>query len=230
MLSAGLTIGLTWLFIGGMLTVVRHLLAYANRHIHSKQLLVALSVVLLLLSAYCTNAIGIHPIFGAFLMGLILPRKVLFIELVRAFDQVNAALFLPLYFVYSGLRTQIGLLSTPWMWLICLLVLVIACAGKIFGGTGAVRMMGESWRDALNLGILMNTRGLVELVVLNIGLDLGVLSPVMFTMLVMMALLTTGMASPLLSLLGHKQKISQETDDELPGSHSDQTLVMRRVT
>ncbi len=211
--SIVLTVGLTLLFIVCMLTVVRSLLAYADRHIRSKQLLVAFSIALLLLSAYCTNAIGIHPVFGAFLMGIILPRKPLFVELVRNIDQVNSVLFLPLFFVYSGLRTQVGLISSPWMWLICLLVLVIACVGKIGGGTFAVRFMGESWRDSLSMGVLMNTRGLVELIVLNIGLDLGVLSPTLFAMLVIMALVTTMMASPLLPLLGYKQKVSYETND-----------------
>src|SRR5207253_2160490 len=121
-------------FIVCMLVVVRPLLAYADRHIRSKQVLVAFSIILLLLSAFFTNAIGIHPIFGAFLMGIVLPRKTLFVELIRSIDQVNAVLFLPLFFVYSGLRTQIGLISSPWMWLICLLVLVIACVGKVAGG------------------------------------------------------------------------------------------------
>ncbi|HAE82368.1 MAG TPA: hypothetical protein DCK85_03190 [Ktedonobacter sp.] len=213
--SIALTVGLTLLFIACMLTVMRPLLAYADRHIRSKQLLAAISIILLLLSAYFTNSIGIHPVFGAFLMGIILPRKTFFVELVRSIDRVNGVLFLPLFFVYSGLRTQIGLISAPWLWLICLLVLVVACVGKIFGGTFAVRFMGESWQDSLSLGILMNTRGLVELIVLNIGLDLGVLSPTLFAMLVIMALVTTMMASPLLPLLGYKQKMSQDTSDDM---------------
>ena len=152
-------------------------------------------------------------------MGLILPRKPLFIDFVRNLDQVNTVLFLPLYFVYSGLRTQIGLLSTPWLWLICLLVLLIACVGKISGGALTVRFLGESWHDALSVGILMNTRGLVELIVLNIGLDLGVLSPTMFTILVIMALVTTMMASPLLSLLGYKQTLATHEEDEVDVPH-----------
>ena len=215
MASVAWTICLTLLFLVCMLAIVRPLLAFSYRRIHSKQAQVALCTILLLLSAYSTNAIGIHPIFGAFMMGIILPRKVLLVELVREFDQVNAALFLPLYFVSSGLRTQIGLISTPWLWLICLLVLVIACVGKICGGTLAVRFTGETWCDALSLGILMNTRGLVELIVLNMGLDLGVLSPTMFTMLVIMALVTTMMASPLLPLFGYKKAVIQERSEEI---------------
>ncbi len=213
--SVALTVELTLLFIVCMLAVVRPLLAYAVNNIRSNQLLVAFSIVLLLLSAYSTNTIGIHPIFGSFLMGIILPRKALFVELVRNIDQVNGVLFLPLFFVYSGLRTQIGLISSPGLWLICLLVLMIACVGKVFGGTFAVRFMGESWKDSLSLGVLMNTRGLVELIVLNIGLDLGALSPTLFAMLVIMALVTTMMASPLLLLLGYKRKVSHDTNDEI---------------
>src|SRR5437660_4429390 len=110
-----------------MLAVVRPLLAYADQRL-SQRLLVALTFILLLLSAYTTNAIGIHPVFGAFLTGIILPRRTMFIELVRSIDQTNNLLFLPLYFVYSGLRTQIGLISSPALWLICFLVLVVACA------------------------------------------------------------------------------------------------------
>src|SRR5947209_1462612 len=103
LLSIALTVGLTLLFIACMMTVMRPLLAYADRHIHSKQLLAAISIILLLLSAYFTNSIGIHPVFGAFLMGIILPRKTFFVELVRSIDRVNGVLFLPLFFVYSGL-------------------------------------------------------------------------------------------------------------------------------
>ena len=213
--SALLTLGLTLLFIGIMFTVVRPLLAYADRRISSKRVLIALSLVLLLLSAYFTNAIGIHPVFGAFLMGIILPRKTTYIEQVRSLDHVNNILFLPLFFVYSGLRTQIGLIGAPVLWLICLLVLVIACMGKILGSTLPIRWMGETWKESLTLGILMNTRGLVELIVLNIGLDLGVLSPTLFAMLVIMALVTTMMASPLLPLLGYCKIGAQPASDTM---------------
>lgn len=237
--SAAFTIGLTVLFIGIMLGVLRPLLLLADRWIQSKPLLLALYMILLLLSAYTTNAIGIHPVFGAFLMGIILPRRAMFIEPVPPFesadpqgrsassvvgshfnvlagiDQTNNLLFLPLYFVYSGLRTQIGLISSPALWLICLLVLVIACVGKIFGGTFSARLVGETWKEAFTLGVLMNTRGLVELIVLNIGLDLGVLSPTLFAMLVIMAVITTMMAPPLLPLLGHKDSLEKDTANEI---------------
>jgi Kef-type K+ transport system membrane component KefB len=141
---------------------------------------------------------------------------------VRSLDQVNNLLFLPLFFVYSGLRTQIGLISAPALWLVCLLVLAVACAGKILSGSLSVRWMGESWRESLSLGVLMNTRGLVDLIVLNIGFDLGVLSPTLFAMLVIMAIVTTMMASPLLPLLGYRQKSSQDTGQEIDNIKQEQ--------
>src|SRR5436309_15100149 len=106
-----------------MLAVVRPLLAWAECHIHSRQVQVVFTMVLLLLSAYFTNAIGIHPVFGAFLMGVILPRRTVFVEQERSIDRVNNVLFLPLFFVYSALRTQIGLINAPTLWLIFLLLL-----------------------------------------------------------------------------------------------------------
>jgi Kef-type K+ transport system membrane component KefB len=159
-----------------------------------------LVIVLLLGSAYFTNAIGIHPIFGAFVTGLIMPRRAAFITSIRSMDEMNAMLFLPLFFVYSGLHTQVGLINTPFLWLICLAVLLMACIGKIVGGSLPALWSGEPWKNALALGILMNTRGLVELIILNIGLSLGILSPTLFTILVIMALVTTMIASPLLNL------------------------------
>jgi Kef-type K+ transport system membrane component KefB len=204
--SAIFTAGITILFIVFMLVIMRPLLLIADRRIRSKPLLLALTIILLLLSAYVTEVIGIHPVFGAFLMGLIVPRKKFFVEQVQSIDKTNSLLFLPLYFVYTGLRTQIGLIGRPILWLICLLILVIACSGKIFGCTFAVRLFGTSWKDSFSLGLLMNTRGLVELIVLNIGLDAGILSPTLFAMLVIMAVLTTMMASPFLPLLGYRQK------------------------
>ena len=224
--SVILTVGLTILFIGWMLGVIRPLLNYADRRISSKQVLVVLSLILLLLSAYTTNVIGIHPVFGAFLMGIILPRRTAFIEQVRSLDQVNNVLFLPLFFVYSGLRTQIGLISAPALWLVCLLVLLVACIGKICGGMFSVRLMGESWKDSLSLGVLMNTRGLVELIVLNIGLDLGVLSPTLFAMLVIMALVTTMMASPLLPVLGYRQRSRSQLDSEAQEDAQERSLTL----
>jgi Kef-type K+ transport system membrane component KefB len=157
-------------------------------------------------------------------MGVILPRRAVFVEHIRSIDRVNNVLFLPLFFVYNGLRTQIGLINAPTLWLICLLVLAVACLSKLVGGTLPVRWMGESWQDALSLGVLMNTRGLVELIVLNIGLDLGVLSPTLFAMLVIMALVTTMMASPLLPLLGYQGQSQPYAESSSSESNEEQIM------
>jgi len=149
-------------------------------------------------------------VFGAFMMGIVLPRRAAFIEQVQSIDQVNSLLFLPLYFVYNGLRVHIGLISSPALWLICIVILLVACLSKFLGGAFSLKALGESWKESFTLGTLMNTRGLVELIVLNIGLDLGVISPTFFAMLVIMAIVTTMMAPPLLSLLGYRQNGARE--------------------
>jgi K+:H+ antiporter len=208
--SVAITIALLGLFVGVMLGVVRPLLFFADRHLKSKPALMALAMILLLASACATSAMGIHPVFGAFMMGIILPRRTAYIEQVKSIDKVNNLLFLPLYFVYNGLRTHIGLINSPVLWLLCALVLIIACLGKVLGGSLSLKVFGESWKESLTLGTLMNTRGLVELIVLNIGLDLGVISPTFFAMLVIMAVVTTMMAPPLLSFLGYRQKSVRE--------------------
>lgn len=210
--SVAITIALLGLFVGVMLCVVRPLLFFADRHLKSKPALMGLTMILLLASAYATSAIGIHPVFGAFMMGIIMPRRTAYIEQVKHIDQVNNLLFLPLYFVYNGLRTHIGLINSPALWLLCMLVLIVACLGKVLGGSLSLKVFGESWKESLTLGTLMNTRGLVELIVLNIGLDLGVISPRFFAMLVMMAVVTTMMAPPLLSFFGYRQKHVREQE------------------
>jgi Kef-type K+ transport system membrane component KefB len=158
-----------------------------------------------LLSALSTEIIGIHALFGAFLAGIVMPsgggfRK----KLVLRVEHFSSVLLLPLFFAFIGLRTQIGLLNSPWDWLICLVIISVATVGKL-GGTSLVsRMMKMSWRESLKLGALMNTRGLMELIVLNIGYDLGILSLPIFTMLVLMAIITTVMTVPLLNLFDDK--------------------------
>lgn len=219
--SVAMTIALLGLFVAIMLGVVRPLLFFADRHLKSKPALMVLTMVLLLSSAYATNAMGIHPVFGAFMMGIILPRRTVYIEQVRYIDQANMLLFLPLYFVYNGLRTHIGLINSPALWLLCALVLMVACLGKIAGGSLSLKVLGESWKESLTLGTLMNTRGLVELIVLNIGLDLGVISPTFFAMLVIMAVVTTMMTPALLPFFGYRQKKVREQEVKEAGLASD---------
>jgi len=221
-ISIASTIALTILFALGMLLIVRPLLNYASRRIQSKPLQTALSIIVLFSAAYITNSLGIHPVFGAFLAGICLPRNIVFTGQVRSLDQVNRVIFLPIFFVYSGLKTQIGLIYGFPLWGLCLLVLVLACGGKILGGTLSTRLVSRSWRDAFTIGILMNTRGLVELIVLNIGLQLGILSPTLFAMLVIMAIVTTMMASPILPLLGYRQ--SKPTEDAITEADAEDVM------
>jgi Kef-type K+ transport system membrane component KefB len=202
------------LFIGIMLFAVRPLLLLATYHIQSKSTLLAIMLICLLLASYTTNALGIHPVFGAFLMGLILPRRTVFIEQIQSIDRINTLLFLPLYFVYNGLQTHIGLINTPYLWLICALILLVACVGKIAGGSLSLKLGGASWKESGTLGVLMNTRGLVELILLNIALDQGVISPTFFAILVIMAIVTTMMTSPLLLMLGYKQTNDRKAIEE----------------
>lgn len=150
-----------------------------------------------------TETIGIHAIFGAFLAGVIMPEAgALTAKLGAAVEDVSTVVMLPLFFAFTGLRTEIGLLNDLNSWLICIGIIAVAVAGKVGGTVVAARWTGLGWREAAGLGALMNTRGLVELVVLNIGYDIGILTPKMFTMLVVMAIVTTLMTGPLLRLFG----------------------------
>lgn len=171
----------------------------------------AIVVCVVVASALMTEIMGIHAIFGAFLAGAIMPEAGGFRhKLSLRIENFSSVLLLPLFFVFTGLRTQIGLLGDAQGWLVCLLILAVATSGKLGGTTVAARLMGLRWRDALQLGALMNTRGLMELIALNIGLDLGILSPQIFTMLVIMALSTTMLTGPLLSLFGRLNTVSEE--------------------
>lgn len=163
---------------------------------------VAIFFLVLILSAYTTEIIGIHALFGAFMAGTIMPDnqkfKKIFIEKV---EDVALVLLLPLFFVFTGLRTQIGLLNDPYLWKVCGLVILVAVTGKFVGSALAAKFIGQNWRDSLTIGALMNTRGLVELVALNIGYDLGIMTPEIFAMLVIMALVTTFMTAPSLHFI-----------------------------
>ena len=172
--------------------------------------------LVLILSAYVAEIIGIHALFGAFMAGAIMPdtesfRKI-FIDKVQ---DVALVLLLPLFFVFTGLRTQIGLLNDPYMWQITALIIFIAVLGKFAGSALAAKYVGQSWKDSLSIGALMNTRGLMELVVLNIGYDLGVLSAEIFAMMVLMAIITTCMTGPALDLINKIFKEKSEEDSSV---------------
>jgi Kef-type K+ transport system membrane component KefB len=163
---------------------------------------VAVFFIILLLSAYATEIIGIHALFGAFMAGVIMPPNLNFRNIfIEKVEDVALVLLLPLFFVFTGLRTQIGLLNDPYLWEITGLIILLAVAGKFAGSSLAAKFVGQNWRDSLIIGALMNTRGLMELVVLNIGYDLGVLTPEIFAMMVIMALVTTCMTGPALDMI-----------------------------
>jgi Kef-type K+ transport system membrane component KefB len=163
----------------------------------------AAAFVAVLVSALTTEWIGIHAIFGAFLLGAVIPHDSrLAKELTYKLEDFVTVLLLPAFFAFTGMRTRIDLVSGWDAWLMCGLILAVATFGKFGGTLGAARLAGHSWRESIGLGTLMNTRGLMELVVLNIGLDLGVISPTLFAMMVVMAVITTMATAPVLSLLG----------------------------
>jgi Kef-type K+ transport system membrane component KefB len=198
------TVALTIVYIALMVTIGR---AFVTRIVsrldaapHLGERSLALVLVAVLLSAVATEFIGIHAIFGGFLLGAILPHqsKVADHVTTRIADLVRV-MFLPVFFAFTGLRTEIGLVATASDWVWCVVIIAVATLGKWGGTSVAARLLGLDWRTSGALGILMNTRGLVELIVLNIGLDLGVITPRLFTMLVIMAVVTTMMTSPILT-------------------------------
>lgn len=213
--SALYTIAIAIGYVFAMIKVVRPFLKrvgelYPTRENMSKQV-VAIFFLTLILSAYATEVIGIHALFGAFMAGTIMPENTKFRNiLTEKVEDVALVLLLPLFFVFTGLRTEIGLINDPYLWKITGLVILVAIVGKFVGSALAARFVGQSWRDSLSIGALMNTRGLMELVVLNIGYDLGILSPEVFSMMVIMALVTTFMTGPVLDLIARifKQKTS----------------------
>ena len=208
--AAIVTVLMTVLYVVLMLTLGRALMSRAvprlDASISVGEQTLTLVLVAVLLSALATEFIGVHAIFGAFLFGAIIPHKSAIARHVRErIEDVVRVMFLPAFFAFTGLRTEIGLVQTVDDWLMCLLIIAVATAGKFGGSTLAAKASGLDWRNSAALGILMNTRGLVELIVLNIGLDLGVLTPRLFTMLVLMALVTTIMTSPILMALLRKR-------------------------
>lgn len=165
-----------------------------------------LILIVLLTSAWIAEYIGIHALFGAFLAGAIMPASLEHRSFkLKKIEKLNAIVLLPLFFAYTGLRMQLGLLNNQEAWFYCILIIVVAIIGKMLGSALAARWTGMSWSDSWALGTLMNTRGLMELVVLNIGYDLGILSATVFTMMAIMAVVTTAMTGPLLTFFLRKE-------------------------
>src|SRR6187402_97562 len=207
-ISSLYVIVLAVIYVMLMLNVVRPFLKKvgdlsSTRESLSKPI-VAIFFLTLLLSSYVSELIGIHALFGAFLAGAIMPENNKFRSIfIEKIEDVSVVVLLPLFFVFTGLRTQIGLIDDPHLWKITGIIILVAVAGKFFGSAFAAKFVGHSWKDSLSIGTLMNTRGLMELVVLNIGYDLGVLSTQIFTMMVIMALVTTFMTGPALDLINY---------------------------
>lgn len=206
MLSAIYNILFSFLYITFMFLAVRPFLRMIGHIYHNKEVidkgLVALMFLLLITSAYLTEILGLHALFGAFIAGVVMPGNIKFRKIMtEKVEDVSLALFLPLFFVSTGLRTEIGLLNSPELWWMCGVFIIVAIAGKFGGALFSARFVGESWRDSLYIGALMNTRGLMELVVLTIGYEMKILPPSIFVMLVLMTLVTTFMTTPLVSFI-----------------------------
>jgi Kef-type K+ transport system membrane component KefB len=200
------TIAGTAAFVAAMTTLVRPLLARltarAARSKGSVEGFLAVVLLAALASAWVTERLGVHALFGAFLVGALLPKPSMVVEqLAGRLRDLLVVLLLPLFFAFTGLRTAVVLTADGATWMAYAAVLGVAIVGKLGGTSVAARVAGMGWRDALSLGALMNTRGLMELVILNVGLDIGVLSPSLFAMMVVMAFVTTALTTPLLDRL-----------------------------
>lgn len=200
------TVGMVMLFVGFMLLFIKPRLprwidrASPPGTVPGKGVIAGV-LVLLFTCALVTDVLGIHALFGSFLAGVVMPPRGEFRESLRIrLEHFSSVFLLPLFFAFTGLRTQVGLLADPGGWALCLGLILLATVGKLGGAMFAARMTGVGWLDSFSLGALMNTRGLIELIALNLGYDLGILSPQIFAMLVLMALVTTAMTGPLLSL------------------------------
>ena len=202
LLTAILTVAYALMMFLVVRPFARKLESVYERQGRLSQGVMAVILLLALTSACVTEWIGIHALFGAFLMGAMMPKGSRFVrEVSGKIEDYTVILLLPIFFAYSGLRTQIGLLNTPALWFDTGLIILVACLGKFGGSSVAARVCGMPWRDASAIGILMNTRGLMELVILNIGRDLGVISEAVFAMMILMALVTTGLTQPILNLI-----------------------------
>jgi Kef-type K+ transport system membrane component KefB len=206
MLSAVYNILFSLLFLVFMFVVVRPFLRMVGQLYHNEEVidkkLVASIFLILITSCILTEILGLHALFGAFIAGVVMPSDIKFRQIMsEKVEGVSLSLFLPLFFVSTGLKMEIGLLNTPELWQLCWIFIGIAIIGKFGGATLAARFVGENWKNSLYIGALMNTRGLMELVVLTIGYEMGILPPPIFVILVLMTLVTTIMTTPLLFVI-----------------------------
>ena len=214
-----------WVTVGGIVAFALIMIYGVRRMLHRyvtiyrergqlSENLMALMLLLVLASALCTEWLGIHLLFGSFLMGAIMPKEQKFVRyILDRFETITVTLLLPLFFAFTGLRTNIGLVKGQEMWIYCGLIILVATVGKLGGSMLASWLSGMPVREAAGLGTLMNTRGLMELVILNIGLDIKVISPALFSMMVLMALVTTFMTAPLLGWLYPMRRNREHAED-----------------
>lgn len=189
------------LFAVVMLTVGKRFFAKLGKDGAPSSSVFAWTMLFLFTGAYVTDALGIYAVFGAFLIGAAMPRGEFALAIKERLEGAAVSIFLPFFFVYSGLNTKIGLLNSPALWGVCGLACLAAIVGKFGGCALAAKWSGSPWREAFGIGTLMNARGLMELIILNIGLQQGVITPTLFTMLTIMAIVTTLMASPIFRAL-----------------------------
>jgi Kef-type K+ transport system membrane component KefB len=221
--SGVVTLGLTVTYVGAMLVVVRPLMQRLVVQQERKEGLprrtIAILSLALLLSALVTEWIGIHALFGAFLLGAIVPSEPQSVRrLADKLEGFVGAVLLPMFFALTGIRTDLQLVRGLEAWLTCALILAVAFLGKVGGISMTARLLGMTWRHAAALGVLMNTRGLMELVVLNVGLDLGIISSSLFAMMVVMALVTTFAAGPLLDVIGRAETSGEHAGEPRSGA------------
>ena len=224
-------ISLAIIYVVAMLFIVKPFLKRIGDLYGSKDSIikpvVAIFFLVLILSSYATEVIGIHALFGAFMAGTIMPDvpkfRTIFIDKV---EDVAVILLLPLFFVFTGLKTEIGLLNDPYLWKVTFFIILVAVVGKFLGSALAAKFVGQNWRDSLTIGALMNTRGLMELIVLNIGLELKVLTPEVFTMMVIMALVTTFMTGPALDLINYIFKTKDVNDSEVMQNYNKYRILL----
>jgi Kef-type K+ transport system membrane component KefB len=219
---AVLAIGGGVLYAAFIMLFGRRLLAPLGRMVeregHMSTTVLGLTMALFCLSAFIMDAVGIHSIFGGFILGAVMPRGLFAEELKKKVEPLAVVLLLPMFFTYSGLNTRLDMINSVQLLLIALGVLTASVLAKFGACYLAARMAGEDNRTALGIGALMNSRGLMELIIINIGLQKGIIGPALFSMLVLMAVVTTMMATPLFELFyGRKARESGELD-ALPGS------------
>lgn len=192
-------------YVAGVILVARPLLRRLNEAAERQggvaPWMLAATLAAVAFGAWFTDTVGIYAVFGAFVLGAATPRGLLAHELRRLVEPLTAALLVPLFFVYTGLNSRLDLVDSTWLWVVTLLVFLAACAGKGVACWAAARLTGASTREALGVATLMNARGMMELILVNIGLQHGLITPILFTILVLMTIATTLMAGPLFSLL-----------------------------